>query len=60
VSVLLEPCRTEPSQPELPRTFSSIRCRMTEAGKRTNEVTSEAARIVFGLQGAFGLHGAIG
>ena len=35
-------------------TFSGIRYRMTEAGNRTNEVTSDGQRYVAGLEGAFG------
>ncbi|MBY0238332.1 MAG: TonB-dependent receptor [Burkholderiaceae bacterium] len=36
----------------LPATFSGIRYRMTEAGNRTNEVTSDAQRLVLGASGA--------
>ncbi|MES2898096.1 MAG: TonB-dependent receptor [Pseudomonadota bacterium] len=35
----------------LPTTFSGIRYRMEEAGNRTNEVTSEATRLVLGASG---------
>ncbi|MDQ1833973.1 TonB-dependent receptor [Massilia scottii] len=38
----------------LPPTFSGIRYRMTEAGNRTNEVTSSAQRIVVGASGTVG------
>ena len=37
-----------------PGTISGIRWRMTDAGNRTNEVTSLAQRIVAGANGAFG------
>ncbi|MFL6708661.1 MAG: TonB-dependent receptor [Massilia sp.] len=37
--------------PGLPTTFSGIRYRMTEAGNRSNEVTSEAQRLVLGATG---------
>ncbi len=37
--------------PGLPSTFSGIRYRMTEAGNRSNEVTSDAQRIVLGATG---------
>jgi len=37
--------------PGLPTTFSGIRYRMTEAGNRSNEVTSDAQRIVLGATG---------
>jgi iron complex outermembrane receptor protein len=36
----------------LPATFSGIRYRMTEAGNRTNEVTSDAQRLVLGATGS--------
>ncbi|MDB5959511.1 MAG: hypothetical protein JWP59_805, partial [Massilia sp.] len=39
------------SRPGLPTTFSGIRYRMTEAGNRSNEVTSDAQRIVLGANG---------
>lgn len=52
VSVLPEPYRTALSAPGLPATFSGIRYRTTEAGNRTNEVTSDAQRIVLGASGA--------
>ncbi len=35
----------------LPTTFSGVRYRMEEAGNRTNEVTSEASRLVLGASG---------
>jgi len=54
VSVLPEPYRSVLTRAGLPTTFSGIRYRMTEAGNRTNEVTSEGSRIVLGLEGAFG------
>ena len=38
----------------LPTTFSGIRYRMTEAGNRTNEVTSTGQRIVLGATGTVG------
>ena len=54
VSILPEPYRTALTRPGLPSTFSGVRLRMEEAGNRTNEVTSEASRIVLGMEGAFG------
>jgi iron complex outermembrane receptor protein len=54
VSILPEPYRTALSAPGLPATFSGIRLRMSEAGNRTSEVTSEATRFVLGLQGRLG------
>ncbi len=35
-------------------TFSGIRYRMTEAGNRSNEVSSDATRVVVGAQGTLG------
>jgi iron complex outermembrane receptor protein len=52
VSVLPEKYRSVLSAPGLPATFSGIRYRMTEAGNRTNEVTSDAQRLVLGATGA--------
>ena len=40
------------SAPGLPGTVSGIRYRMTEAGNRTNEVTSRAQRLVLGATGS--------
>ncbi len=54
ISVLPEPYRTALSAPGLPSTFSGIRLRMTEAGNRSNEVTSEGSRIVLGAEGIAG------
>ncbi len=54
VSVLPEKYRAVLSAPGLPSTFSGIRYRMTEAGNRTNEVTSTAQRIVLGAAGVAG------
>lgn len=54
VSILPPAYRTALSAPGLPSTFSGIRLRMTEAGNRTNEVTSEGSRIVLGAEGSFG------
>ena len=51
VAVLPERYRTVLSAPGLPATVSGIRYRMTEAGNRTNEVTSSAQRIVLGASG---------
>ena len=54
VSILPEPYRAALTRPGLPSTFSGVRLRMTEAGNRTNEVTSEGNRIVLGAEGSFG------
>jgi iron complex outermembrane receptor protein len=51
VSLLPEPYRSVLNKPGLPTTFSGIRYRMTEAGNRTSEVTSEARRWVLGSSG---------
>jgi iron complex outermembrane receptor protein len=51
VSLLPEIYRTPLSAAGLPATFSGIRYRMTEAGNRTNEVTSDATRFVLGASG---------
>lgn len=51
VAVLPERYRTALTGPGLPATVSGIRYRMTEAGNRTNEVTSTAQRIVLGATG---------
>lgn len=53
VSVLPEPYRTALTNAGA-TTFNGIRYRTTEAGNRTNEVTSEGQRYVAGLEGAFG------
>jgi iron complex outermembrane receptor protein len=54
VAILPEPYRTALTAPGLPATFSGIRLRMSEAGNRTSEVTSEATRFVLGMEGRFG------
>jgi len=54
LSVLPAAYRAALTRPGLPSTFSGIRLRMTEAGNRTNEVTSEGSRIVLGLEGTLG------
>ncbi|MYM22022.1 TonB-dependent receptor [Duganella sp. FT135W] len=54
VSLLPEKYRTVLSAPGLPATFSGIRYRMTEAGNRTNQVTSDAQRLVLGATGTVG------
>jgi iron complex outermembrane receptor protein len=54
VSILPEPYRTALSAPGLPATLNGIRLRMAEAGNRTSEVTSEATRLVLGLEGRIG------
>ena len=51
-AVLPEKYRAVLSAARLPTTFSGIRWRMTEAGNRTNEVTSEAQRLVLGASGS--------
>ena len=51
LSVLPANYRTALTQPGLPTTFSGIRLRMTEAGNRSNEVTSDATRVVVGASG---------
>lgn len=51
VAVLPENYRAALSAAGLPTTFSGIRWRMTEAGNRTNEVTSDAQRLVLGASG---------
>ena len=51
VAVLPERYRAALSGPGLPATVGGIRYRMTEAGNRTNEVTSSAQRIVLGATG---------
>ncbi|TFW20062.1 TonB-dependent receptor [Massilia arenosa] len=51
VSVLPAAYRNALSVPGLPATFSGIRYRMTEAGNRTNEVTSTGSRLVLGATG---------
>ncbi|OFA03709.1 TonB-dependent receptor [Duganella sp. HH101] len=52
VSLLPSIYKAALSAPGLPATFSGIRYRMTEAGNRTNQVTSDAQRIVLGATGA--------
>ncbi len=54
VSILPESYRRVLSAAGLPTTFSGIRLRMSEAGNRTSEVTSEGSRIVLGAEGALG------
>lgn len=54
VSILPEPYRSALTRPGLPSTFSGIRLRMTEAGNRTNEVSSTGSRIVLGAEGSVG------
>jgi iron complex outermembrane receptor protein len=51
---LLGPKYAALTAPGLPTTFSGIRYRMTEAGNRTNEVTSDAQRLVLGATGIVG------
>ncbi|HZX29043.1 MAG TPA: TonB-dependent receptor [Telluria sp.] len=54
VSILPQAYRDALSAPGLPATFSGIRYRMTEAGNRTNEVTSTGSRLVLGASGTLG------
>jgi iron complex outermembrane recepter protein len=54
VSILPEPYASVLGAEGLPTTFSGIRYRMTEAGNRTNEVTSTGQRLVFGANGILG------
>ncbi|MCG2586221.1 TonB-dependent receptor [Massilia sp. TS11] len=51
VSILPAKYRSVLSAAGLPTTFSGIRYRMTEAGNRTNEVTSTGTRLVLGATG---------
>lgn len=51
VSLLPEKYRTVLSAPGLPTTVSGLRYRMTEAGNRSNEVTSTGQRLVLGATG---------
>ncbi|MBT9456064.1 MAG: TonB-dependent receptor [Burkholderiaceae bacterium] len=51
VNLLPQKYRAALSAAGLPATFSGIRYRMTEAGNRTNEVTSTAQRLVLGASG---------
>ena len=51
VSILPTAYRNALTGTGLPSTFSGIRYRMTEAGNRTNEVTSTGQRIVLGATG---------
>jgi iron complex outermembrane recepter protein len=53
VSLLPAPYRSVLMAQNPNATFSGIRYRMTEAGNRTNEVTSEAQRVVLGATGTF-------
>jgi len=53
VALLPEKYRTVLSAPGLPSTFSGIRYRMSEAGNRTNEVSSDAQRLVVGGNASF-------
>ncbi|MEJ6003017.1 TonB-dependent receptor [Paucibacter soli] len=48
VALLPEPYRAVLNKAGLPATFSGIRYRMSEAGNRSNEVSSDAQRIVLG------------
>jgi iron complex outermembrane recepter protein len=54
VTILPEPYRTVLGAPGLSPTLNGIRLRMTEAGNRTSEVTSEATRLLLGLEGRIG------
>ncbi|MYM67153.1 TonB-dependent receptor [Pseudoduganella sp. FT55W] len=54
VSLLPEKFRAPLSAAGLPTTFSGIRYRMMEAGNRTNQVTSDAQRLVLGATGTVG------
>ncbi len=54
VSLLPEKYRAALTGSGLPTTFSGIRYRMTEAGNRSNEVTSDAQRLVLGANGTLG------
>jgi iron complex outermembrane receptor protein len=54
VSILPAAYRAALSSPDLPATFSGIRYRMTEAGNRSNEVTSTGQRLVLGATGTLG------
>ncbi len=54
ISILPAAYRTALTAPNLPGTISGIRYRMTEAGNRTNEVSSTGSRIVLGAEGSFG------
>lgn len=51
VSLLPEKYRTVLSAAGLPATVGSLRYRMTEAGNRSNEVTSTGQRLVLGANG---------
>jgi iron complex outermembrane recepter protein len=53
ISILPQAYRTALSAAGLPSTVSGIRLRMTEAGNRTNEVTSSGTRFVLGAEGYF-------
>jgi iron complex outermembrane recepter protein len=54
ISVLPEAYRNALTGPGLPTTFSRLRFRTTEAGNRTNTVTSDARRLVIGGTGKVG------
>ncbi len=54
VSLLPEPYRDALTSPGLPTTVNDIRYRMTEAGNRTDDVTSDAQRVVLGATGVVG------
>ncbi len=51
VGILPAAYRNALSAPGLPATFSGIRYRMSEAGNRSNEVTSTGQRLVLGASG---------
>jgi iron complex outermembrane receptor protein len=54
VNILPAAYRAALSGAGLPDTFSGIRYRMTEAGNRSNEVTSTGQRLVLGATGTLG------
>jgi iron complex outermembrane receptor protein len=54
ISILPEAYRNALTGPGLPTTFSRLRFRTTEAGNRTNTVTSDARRLVVGGAGKVG------
>lgn len=54
VSILPEAWRNALTGPGLPTTFSGVRYRMTEAGNRSNEVSSDGQRLVLGATGMLG------
>lgn len=51
VGVLPQPYRDALAGPGLPSTVSGLRYRMSEAGNRSDEVTSDAQRVVIGATG---------